>query len=828
MTPVPQSSSTSSRSKKISENFAQYTQAVLNYATRTVRRDTIKARLEKQMLERDKWQKHALAFATMAEEQNRQLSKCETASERSEESLRNLNEIQTKAINGMTSCMVAASHGKPMPSLEEDTPSKHLAKEVAALRDEVRSINRTIENTTQDISRFKDNVSFQGSQIEKRVQSIYRDSVTKQTLTEAESKIAEATVNISKLQVSSMKQAELNEKMSKIQEQLNRSNNLASDITKLKEDISQISANGITKEQEGQKLKEDHESHVKDFQKLTNDVDEQKEKFMALNDFVTGNEMSDEKGLTDIVQEGVRNSAKHAEALRTLNDELGELNNLKEEFKDHGERIEKLESGSTKQPQASSDSRQIPIALDGEVAILREEVARITEEQQIKDDLVADEMEELNKLVTQKNGQVEQLSQIIDSQGVLVKAMNDQISQLHSRATAEEAQMASKPSGESNSVQSPDKPVRQKLVELETNLKQFQESSWEKQSQMEVFVNSHEQRFNNLMTDHMTRKMVNQMQLMYPNHPGNVMRDLQQIRGQQVKLENMSRSVEGRLAEIRDYLAPAQTILAQKRVIPDLQVALRKVSDKVGELAKTHQGSSLADKAYIDLIQRNSTEIERFKADINTIKQEHLSAVETLNTNFKAIKQDHLSAVSTSNTNFKNVDRDIRAAAENSKTNLEAIKADIREIEATTITECSVLHGEIAALSEQIERSEQKPASAKKERRSTPVDNSDNSPSIRPSSLRRNKRDQHLQAPAAADESDNSFSPSRQRAGSVRSAASAAKAKLAETKFPDVTSNGGFGETLGSRKSRRKRERGSEGSESDWCPSRKVSRMGGE
>ena len=781
------------------------------------------------MLERDKWQKHALGFATMAEEQNRQLRKCETAVERSEESLRKLDEIQTKAIDGMASCMVAASHGKPMPSLEEATTSKHLEKEVAGLRDEVRGINRTVENTMQDICRFKDDVSFQGSQIEKRVQSIYRESVTKQTLTEVESKIAEATVKISELQVSSMKQTELGEKMFEIQDQLNRSKSLASDINKLKEDISRMSANTSTKEKDSQKLKEDYESHMKDFRKLKSDVDEQTEKFMALNDFVTGNEISDERSLTDIVQEGVRNSTKHKEALQALNGELGELDNLKEEFKSIAERIGKLEDGSSVQPQASSDHRQISTSLDGEVAILREEVYRITAEQELKDDLVAEEMEGLNKLVNQKNGQVEQLSQIIDSQGVLVKAMNDQISQLHSRATAEEAQTASKPSGDFNSVQAPDKPVRQKLVELETNLKQFQESSWEKQSNMEVFVNSHEQRFNNLMTDHMTRKMVNQMQVMYPNHPGNVIRELQQIKGQQVKLENMSRSVEGRLAEIRDYLAPAQIILAQKRVIPDIQLALKKVSDKIGELAKAHQGSSLAEKAGIDLIDRNSTEIERFKGDINTIKQAHFSAFETLTANFKAIKQDHLSAVSTSNTNFKNVDRDIRAAAENSKTSLETIRADIRAIEATTIKECSVLHGEIAALSEQIEHNEQNPASTKKEPRSTAVDISDKSPSIRPSSLRRNKRDQHLQAPAAAYDSDTSFSPSRQRAGSVRSAASAAKAKLAKTKFPDATSNGGFGEYPGEvRKSRRKRERGSEGSESDWCPSRKVSRMGEE
>jgi hypothetical protein len=54
MTPVPQSSVSSSRFKAIAKNFSPYTHAVVKNVTRTVHRDTVKARLERQSLEKNR------------------------------------------------------------------------------------------------------------------------------------------------------------------------------------------------------------------------------------------------------------------------------------------------------------------------------------------------------------------------------------------------------------------------------------------------------------------------------------------------------------------------------------------------------------------------------------------------------------------------------------------------------------------------------------------------------------------------------------------------------------------------------------------------------
>jgi len=121
-------------------------------ATRTVHRDTVKARLERQSLEKDRWQKHYHDFVIMAEEQFRQLRKFQVSSERLEEAIRKLEEIKEKAIDGMTSCMMAASHGKLPPLLEEDTRFRHLKKEVKVLKDKICDIIRRLDDTVQNVA----------------------------------------------------------------------------------------------------------------------------------------------------------------------------------------------------------------------------------------------------------------------------------------------------------------------------------------------------------------------------------------------------------------------------------------------------------------------------------------------------------------------------------------------------------------------------------------------------------------------------------------------------------------------------------------------------
>lgn len=887
ITPIPQSSASSGRSKMIAKSFTQYTQAVVNSATRTVHRDTVKTRLEKQTLEKDRWQKHYQGFVTMAEEQSRQLKKSQLSSERSEEALRKLEEVQEKAIEGMASCMIAVGHGKPTPVLEEDNRAKHLEKEVAMLRDELNGTKRTIDNTVQDVSRtnqdmsrINDKVSFQRSRLEEQIQGISRDHVTKQTLTATESKIAESTVNISKLQ---MKQDEINDQILKLSEQLkalpskkldklqdttikmedqvNSLKSLTFDVSQAKEDIFKMSGNASITESDTRNLKRNLESHIKDFQEFRNNVTEQMEKLKELNEFVTGDENTEEKSLTGIVKEGDRKITKHADALQNLNNELGELDNLKEEFRSLGARMTNMEARPLIQPSTSSDQSKVSNGLDTEVAMLKEEVARITREQQEKDDIVAEEVDRMGNLLNQKNEEVERLSKLLDNQEASIKNMNDQISSLRSypvaakeverlskllnnqevtienmndrishsaaakevervsqllnnqavfitnmndqisylqthSAVAEEVERlrkllnnqevsiknmnnqisnlqahsvaviprkSSTPSPQVNGVRPPEEPVlRQKIEALETNLKQFKESSWEKLSTTEVFVASQEKRFNNLTTEHMARSIINQMQRLYPPHPGNVMGEIHQVKSRQQAVEELFRAFQGRLEILSNFLAPAHLIQVQKHTILNLQADVKKVFES---LAQTEQDSKTAIKDVKDAIHHHSIKIESFGTDINTIKDQHLSAVET------------------------------------SKTELAAIRTDIKDIEATTIQECSHVTGEIAALSKTIERTTKNPAHSDTDASST----------------RKHPPKSHLAA--AADDSDT-LSPSRHRAGSIRSAASTAKAKLAS-----VTSNGNGTPT---RKSRRKRERGSEGSESDWHPGRKVGRIGGE
>ena len=788
----------------------------MDTATRTVHRDALRTRIEKQSVDKDRWQKHYHGFATMAEEQTRQLRKYETSSKRLEESLEESNKAKARAIESVASSMAAASHGTLIPLPEEDERFQPLERNMASMWDELVELRRTywtLDTAMQDHS-----------------YEVRRDYVRKQALNVNETMIAEFAVNISKLQVSSMKHDELTDQVAKLREQLealpaptsndklddriakiqenfdDRIVNIQEkldarivkiqekldlldgiDYRKVREEIVNVSANASVRDADSQRFKEDHESHVKDFQKFKDDVNEQMDKIKELSDFVTGDENSDEKSLYDIVQEGVRKSNKHAEALQNLNNEMSELDNLKEQFKSISTSVTKLEANPSNQHSTSSDHKTSG-RLDMEVAILREDVARITREQLAKDDIMAEEVDRLGSLLVQKDAEVERLSQQLNEQRTMFNDRTDQISKLHSQAITELSREVSSNQPPVNEIRlSEESTLRPKIEELEASLKQFKEFSLEKMSNTEIFVASQEQRFNNLTTEHMSKSMINQMQRMYPPHPGNVMAEINQIKGHQQALSEHWSMLERRLQVITEYVAPADEIPPQKHTIPDLQSALRTVSNKVEEVSQLHQGSSSFIKETNALVLNHSTKIEALETDITAMKQEHLSAVEA------------------------------------SKHDLQAMKTNIEEIGATTIKECSNFHGELETLSERLGSKSGSPThlhpsiiTNDSKRRLPAAYTSDNSVSP----LNKPPRSKiHLHP----DDSDNEHSPSpnsRQRGGSVRSAASAAKTKLANTA---VTINGNHSPTR-VRKSRGKRDR-SEGSESDWHP-KKASRNG--
>ena len=1036
--PTPQLPAASGRSKTIVDNFAQYTQAVLSTATKTIHRDSVKKRLEKQTSEADRWRKHYSGFGTMAEEQTRQLKKSEALVARSDESLKKTSEVQDRAIEGMVSSMIAAAQGKPMPVVEVDARSKHSDKEVAMMKEEFNDTRRRLDTALQDIARLNDKVSFQRSRLEDQIHEVSRNSVSMQTLTAAESKIAEATVNISKLQASSMKQTELNDKYTTIVDQVNQLSLAASDFKKANEDISRLSVNASANKIAGEILKEGVESHMKDFDKLKASVTEQMEKFVELNDYVTGNENPDEKSLTDIVKEGVEKAAKHAEALQSLNNELGELDSLKEDSKNLSVRMAKLESELVKQSSASTKSHPLPTGLDGEVAVLKEEVARIISEQQQKDEIVGEEIDQLRSLLDQKNGEVEQLrnlldSQVViakdmndqilqlrsnhltamsfhdekvmwlrnavdtqvkgindqllelrshqsttrsshnedikqlrilvddqgaviketndqllglrshqptadppliegvdqlrktvdsqgvkikeindqllelrshqptaepaliewvdqlkritDSQGVMIREMNGQIMKLHSHPGVEASQTASKPSAQANVIQAPDDPVRVRIKELETSLQQSMASTWEKISNTEVFVASQEQRFNNLTTEHLARSMVNQLEKMYPNHPGNVLNELRQVKTSQHALENLLRSLETRLAEVRNFLGPNHLILSQKSTIPDLHIAIRKASDRIENVEQMHQNLSSGLDNVKGLIKDQSTNIEGLKADVNILKQDHLSAVETSKSDVQTIKADIKATETTLKADVREMGTILKANIEEiedvvgtSNNDFQTIKNDFKDIKETTLNDYYNTHLEISTLAERIEQIKQTPSSASSSKKhpdfdlSSPAskytttsvmrkhkkdnrgggrdgENHTPSPTSIPRSIQKHKKENlKPPTPAADGDSDTSLlSPSsRQRGGSVRSAATAARVKLASeakavremneaaaaeaasagSTAKEGRSNGSVNGGTPTRKSGRKRGRSgvSNGDESDYHPMKKIGR----
>ena len=799
-TATPKNSVASSRSKSIAEDFARYTQLVVNTAAQTVHRDAVRTRVEKQSTEKDRWQKHYRGFATMAEEQTRQLKKSEASSKYLEDSLKEIEKAQARSIENIASTMSVADNCKSAPALEDSTQ-----KDMATLWEEFVATRRTVwtlDNMMQDMMRTNGKVN---GRLEELLQEVRCDYVSKQTFTAAESILAEAAVNIHESQASSMEHNELKNQVSdlrnqfvsmtafeghdtlidrvlKIEDKLNRLDNV--DFHRAREEVIKVSADAVAREASSQQLKEKLESHVQEFQTWKAEVTEHIEKSQELNDFVTG----DKNSLYDMVQEGIKKSNKHADALQNLNNELGEFDILKEEIRNIRGSLTRLNAHPPNQSPNLSDHKpsgspeahlpdQSPNlsnfkslgSLDIEVAILKADVARIAREQQAKDDMMAEEVDRLANLLSAKNTEIERLSMRLDGQDTLINDRTSQISNLQSHV---------------NGIRLPEgSALRPKMEELETSLKQFKDFSLEKMSNTETFVISQEQRFNNLTTEPMARSIINQMQRLYPPHPGTLMADINQIKGHQQALHDLWAMLDRRMQVISDYVGSSDELSPQKHTIPDLQAALRTVSNKIDGMSQLHQSSSSFIKETNALVLDHSTKIERFETDISSMKNEHLSAIEA------------------------------------SKADLQAIKANVNEVEAATIQECSNLMSEITTLSEQVQRmpgsQTHRNASTTKDAKSHPCADNDSdipvsSPAQSSNKLRRSKH--HLQL---NESEDDAYSPSRHRAGSVRSAASAAKVKLASTA---VTVNGnGQDASPPAKKARKKRDR-SEGEESEWCP----------
>lgn len=561
--------------------FTQYTNSVVATSQLHFQRNLQKEKAERQQNLKDRWSKHYHSFIALAEDHDRVSEKAGTLVESLENQMKYTDEAQEAAVRTLMSSMMASS-AAANPKTEEYSSLK---EEIWNLKDGLRATQAELDATKYDKKRTK------GFILEQDVDNKLR------TMSEYEKQMAELTVVHNKLLASVNNHEKLMVLVPDIQTRVHKLNASQVVYTELKDKLKEAliagkeqkidcqslhdeqalqktSIQGLLKDfaaqksdfkqiSEGQKHKMD--ASVEDFalqrenltqsiavqdQKIETLVGEfaaQKAQVESLNMELVGdldpNSAKQSKGLIDYIAEGTQKNDKFEGALRRFDTEL-------ESFQ---EKLGKLENGmhmlESRPPIQDSTSTQeadrashnldpgsverIPslegqvkanhVESDERISHLERQAKAVEEQQEMKDDFVAVEVERLdNLLITQEKA---------------LQTLQEDLSALKSQVSSAPANKPPTPPPQIEIQREPDESFRLQVEELETTLRQFKESSTERVDNMEILVDSQQQRFDNLSTEHLAKNIIHQMQILYPPHPANLQAKFDHIKAKQTNVE---------------------------------------------------------------------------------------------------------------------------------------------------------------------------------------------------------------------------------------------------------------------------------------------------
>ncbi|KAL8790848.1 MAG: hypothetical protein Q9195_006173 [Heterodermia aff. obscurata] len=176
-------------------------------------------------------------------------------------------------------------------------------------------------------------------------------------------------------------------------------------------------------------------------------------------------------------------------------------------------------------------------------------------------------------------------------------------------------------------LESEHKAIKQEVDGLQSKFELFKESTTDTTSNHETFIDSLRQRFDNLTTDHMVRNIIYHMQLLWPNHPANVLNQLTHLHQRQTQTEHQLRDVVTLTEAQRRQIDSRTTELANL-----LEQARKEFQQRIAEQQIFHR------QANEDFQQRNTEQlnfIEQAKADSQQRDEENLSQIQNAVNDFQ-------------------------------------------------------------------------------------------------------------------------------------------------------------------------------------------------
>ena len=689
------------------KDFAHYTDSIIRTSKLKFRRDLLEERAEKQDRLKDRWQKYSQSFVALTEDHDRESEKAAALTESSTRKIKQNEEAQERAVQKLLKSLLAMTSGL-VPRPEEEF---NITRDIEGLKANIRDTNASLDKVKYDL-------------------------ISKGTMIEYESKVANLMVNLNKLQISSSEHEQRFVAKSEM-------SMLADKVDALERRMEESEKNYRSNESviASQKdtiiaLNEDLAAQKDTIIALNEDLAAQKVILEGLNAQVVGNAVKKEEGLLDYVKHeaekiqdfgktfenfhsDLKDSRKRLQELETsivtltdreshpdpaivkCNTQIQNINERLQGFECSISAIKTRELSTMPTTSLASinqdalEKRQND--LEEQLSSVKAQIKSMDEQQDMKDDLVAKEVERLDIKLLRLEKMMEEL--IEETSGL-------------------QSQVASKISPPSPPPQSggnwkPEESFRLKVEELESSLASFKESSTERADSMEVLVESQQQRFDHLSTEHLAAGIIHQMRSLYPPHPGNVQSDLNQLNRKQQQLEinyfnlwNESKKLIERL----ESQASGMTAF-QNKIMGDLETKHQELTRNQESMEPREVDIKLSNlhKAFQDL-ERRLIELSRASTEaLGSIQRQHmeqtkvsLAKQQSLETVYTKLRAEIEASIEVSKHKHK---QDLDALRNEHKNNISSLKTDMKaaqnELETLRdriVNELASVHGEISVL----------------------------------------------------------------------------------------------------------------------------------
>jgi hypothetical protein len=599
--------------KQLLKNLSSFAQVVTETASSTVRLDLVQSRFIKSEKEAKKWQSHYGDYTSLADEQAKAVKTLKDVADRVDERLLKFKQAQDDAIKTLAATILSVNSTTTIPAgRQDDSKVKLLEAEVKELKAGLKSLNSSFEALKIAQAQPKPNKAAT-SQQNPDFQDIIIDPENLRNqlgqirsfqagLTRGDRRIASLEYefkNLADTQATVAQIREVQEQIAGFQERL--------DSTKVtNEDLSALQAEVNSLTQSVQILNEE-----------------------VIGTYKNGSGKDDHKSRITRLQEDI------GDVNRELNAQVENLNS-------HGDRLASLVATNNTTVSGRLDTSTT------EVTQIAKDLSAVVNDQKIKDELVAQEVDRLDQSISAVQNELVKMRADLSETRTNLQRQGTTSNSEKTLTNGTYPLQSQQPSFNRTAPQ--DGAATANPLDSQTNLLTDYN---DRLIVCETVLTSLQHRFDNLSTADLARNMVHQMSTMYP-YPAQVLAQVEQLGRNYNTLVQSVTSLSGnysmlsrRVDAIAQNSAPNTLLTVYEERIKSLEARFAALPQRS---ATPGNPAELASKAEVDEITASlGGQLAALKADIATSKadlQENSLGLKDINEVLDLAKDQYQSTVS--------------------------------------------------------------------------------------------------------------------------------------------------------------------------------------